>query len=933
MSTQLTLKKFLCALVFTINFMASYSQEATRRDNSPNAKINWEELNKLTEEAYLAGEYEKAFQYCEQAVVQAEKEFGKRHLNYALALNNLGILYSSYKLDYKKAEPLYRQALRIYEEVNKENLDYGICLDNLAILYHDLGNYSKAELFYVQALSAKEKASGKENADYATSLNNLAELYREEGNYARAEALYEQSLVIFEKVLGKSDPNYALVLGNLAFLCQAQGSYAKAEHFFIQTLDVVEKTLGKEHPSYATVLNNLGFLYEKKGLYAKAELLHLQALSIREKTWGKDHLEYALSLNSLAVLYSHQGNDSKAEALFLQAYDIFEKNLGKDHPDCSKPLNNLALMYNMKRNLAKSEPYFLGVNENMIKQIDRYFPTLSESEREGFYKTLKNRFETFNSFALKRKEQNPAIVGAMYNNQLATKALLFTTSNKIRNRILLSKDTALIHLYQDWQAKRNALGKTFQMSLKEKQNANINVEQLEEEINTLEKKLSSQSEIFKREREQKLYTWQDVQRSLNKREAAIEIIRFRKFGTLRILTDSSDVRQTRYRQYGLTDTAYYAALIVTPQSKLPELVLLENGTELETRYLKYYKNSIQFKLPDTLSYKKFWKPVADRIRQNKNIKTVYISPDGFYNAINLQTLQNPATKKYVVEESNIRLVTNTKDLINWKREHKKNFVNGAALFGYPDYSRKDTTASGIDKKRDIAFFNTAPDSIQRLFAERQIKRLPGTRIEIDAINKLLVDNQVKAVLYMERLATEEEIKALRSPAILHIATHGFFLHDIVIKEDRTFAGFDAKKFVDNPLLRSGLLLAGSQQAVNGSTDSDSEDGILTAYEAMNLTLDDTELVILSACETGLGEIKNGEGVYGLQRAFQTAGAWSLLMSLWKVDDNATQELMILFYKNWLESGDKYEALLRAQSSLKAKYKHPYYWGAFVLVGD
>src|SRR6185295_11834907 len=127
--------------------------------------------------------------------------------------------------------------------------------------------------------------------------------------------------------------------------------------------------------------------------------------------------------------------------------------------------------------------------------------------------------------------------------------------------------------------------------------------------------------------------------------------------------------------------AYYAALIVTPQSKLPELVLLENGTELETRYLKYYKNSIQFKLPDTLSYKKFWKPVADRIRQNKNIKTVYISPDGFYNAINLQTLQNPATKKYVVEESNIRLVTNTKDLINWKREHKKNFVNGAALFG------------------------------------------------------------------------------------------------------------------------------------------------------------------------------------------------------------------------------------------------------------
>ena len=160
MSIQFITKRILCTLVFTINFLTSFSQEIPQK-NSEGEKINWETLNKLTEESYLAGEYEKALQYSEQAVTQAEKEFGKRHLNYALALNNLGILYSSYKLDYKKAEPLYRHALRIYEEYGKDSPDYGICLDNLAILYHDLGNYSKAESFYVRALSIKEKILGK----------------------------------------------------------------------------------------------------------------------------------------------------------------------------------------------------------------------------------------------------------------------------------------------------------------------------------------------------------------------------------------------------------------------------------------------------------------------------------------------------------------------------------------------------------------------------------------------------------------------------------------------------------------------------------------------------------------------------------------------------------------------------------------------------
>lgn len=251
------------------------------------------------------------------------------------------------------------------------------------------------------------------------------------------------------------------------------------------------------------------------------------------------------------------------------------------------------------------------------------------------------------------------------------------------------------------------------------------------------------------------------------------------------------------------------------------------------------------------------------------------------------------------------------------------------MFGYPDYSGQDTVSANPHEKRTVSFI----DSTQRIFNGGRVASLPGTQKEVKMVTQLLAGNQVAVNEYMDRRATEAEIKAVDNPGILHIATHGFFLPDITMLHGQTFAGFDARKMKQNALLRSGLLLANSQLAINGVRTPDMEDGILTAFEAMNLNLDDTELVVLSACETGLGEIRNGEGVYGLQRAFQTAGAKSVLMSLWRVDDAATQELMTEFYKNWLGGDDKRTAFSKAQTTLRRKYKLPYYWGAFVLVGE
>ena len=209
-----------------------------------------------------------------------------------------------------------------------------------------------------------------------------------------------------------------------------------------------------------------------------------------------------------------------------------------------------------------------------------------------------------------------------------------------------------------------------------------------------------------------------------------------------------------------------------------------------------------------------------------------------------------------------------------------------------------------------------------------IPLLPATKTEVDEIGKLFpADQPIQSVT--ENQATESFIKGVDSPKSLHIATHGFFLEDLDFSNESNF-----QKYIENPLLRSGLILAGAGDFItNGIGTDGNEDGILTAYEVMNLNLDQTDLVVLSACETGLGTVKNGEGVYGLQRSFQIAGAKSIIMSLWSVDDEATKDLMILFYKAWLTSENKHEAFRIAQTQLKQKYPNPFYWGAFVMIGE
>jgi CHAT domain-containing protein/Tfp pilus assembly protein PilF len=856
------------------------------------------------------GLFPKAESYFLQSLGIQKKTLGEDHHAVAVSLNSLGITYRNMG-DYPKAEPYLLQALAIEKKINSSDRTVlSKSLQYLGVLYHDMANYPKAEPYYLQALEINKEELGENHPTVADMLNNLGVLYDDMGNYPKAEPYYFKAFEITKKALGEDHPSAAPPLNNLGNLFDEMGQYHKAEPYKLKALEIEKKTLGDDHPEVAASLNNIGNLYVNMGQYAKAEPFFITALEIRRKKNGEAHPRTASSWESLGVLYKKMGQYAKAEPFYLKSMDIQKKALGEAHPDVASLLASMGQFYIANGQMDKAEIHLLNWNAKKQAQIQRYFPFLSDQDKEKLYESnLSWGQELFKSFCIERYTVKKAIAIELYNDQLATKGLLLNSSAKWKHRIKTSGDKKLFNLYNAWEQNQNKLNRLFQ-STDSTERAGIDTVQAQTE--KMEKELSLRSENFAKLADKKQVHWKEVQKALKTGEAAIEIIRVKKFGIKHLATDSSDPQKPVYKIKGLTDTIYYAAMIVKPESLIPEMVLLKNGNELEGKYLKFYQNAVSGQLPDNQSYQRFWEKIAGKVRTSSR---VYFSPDGVYHKINLNTLFNPKTKKFVLEEKDIRLVTVTKDIVNPGPAEENNKL--AELVGFPSYYANSPTASVSTTNRKSPEMSYG----LRLESLGTLADLPGTKVEVDKIASILDAGGWEVKSHTGAGALEQNIKESYKPRLLHIATHGFFQAD-------TTNG-------SSPLLRSGLMLTGAGSTLKGEKNETGEDGILTAYEAMNLNLDNTDLVVLSACETGLGEIKNGEGVYGLQRAFKVAGAKTIIMSLWKVSDQATQELMVSFYKHWLSMQNigKRAAFLAAQKELKAKYPNPYFWGAFVMVGE
>jgi tetratricopeptide (TPR) repeat protein len=863
------------------------------------------------------GKYSQSELMCHQALAIRKKVLGEDHPDYAASISNLAKLHER-KGNYLKAEPLYKQSLVIIKKsFGEEHPSHATSLDNLAVLYVDMGNYAKAELLYQQALEIRKTALGVDHRNYAISLNNMALLYYKIGNYAKAESLYKQSLKIIEKVLGVDHPDYATSLSNLAVLFNSMGNSTQAEPLCKLSLAIRKKTLGEDHPDYATSLNNLAILYKDIGNYAQAEPLFQQVLTIREKTLNNEHPDYAISLNNLAGLYKNMGNYTKAELLFQQALTILKKILGKDYSFYATSLYNLASLYAQSNKYPTAFPLFTQALQIYQNQIIQNFAWLSENQREQYFKSIGFNFDIFHSFALKAHKNIPQTLSDDYNYQLFTKGLQLATAQQMRNRIAASGDTALLADYENWLAQRRSLGKLYENTIAQRESMGIDIDSLEEAANRAEADLARRSEVFAEATDTTRYSWQDVQRKLQANEAAVEIARFNWF--------SKD----------WTDTVYYALMVITPQTKEhPTIIWLKNGNDLEGKHFKNYADALQRGENDFDSYLQYWKPL-DSLLQGAN--KVFLSLDGIYHKINLEALLTPESK-YLGDVKELQLVGSTKDLVKTKPATTKSL--SALLIGNPAYSADSTqlASAAMPFKNPNTTDAYLPDNTRS--ATYQLKELPATQAEIDSIGAVLTKQGYRVHAYSGKQAVEEVVKSADSPRILHLATHGAFLADpSPDKQDNTrlLMGMDMQRATENPLLRSQLYFSGAQETLSGKypLDATYDNGILTAYEAVNLNLRGTELVVLSACETGLGEVRNGEGAFGLQRAFQVAGARSVMMSLWKVSDSATSLFMSTFYRQWLQTGDKRQAFKATQQVLRANpnYKHPYFWGAFVLVGE
>lgn len=577
----------------------------------------------------------------------------------------------------------------------------------------------------------------------------------------------------------------------------------------------------------------------------------------------------------------------------------------RDFRESTIPFSNYAYFTMRDNKFEEARKTYRELFDLNTSWINDIIFTFGEKAFVTYYNSkLKEGYENFHSFVKLAKEKQPALFPELsqqaYNNLLFTKSISLKGTQRRKEAFLSANDPNITKLYDEWIEKKQQLIRQYlktddpsAVDTTNKINAAL-LSTMQQEVSQLENDLTLKAKDFKKYLNIVPPDWKTVRDQLKEGEAAIEMIRF----------------QWKNKIF-YSDTSYYAAYIITKNSSYPEVVYLTAAAaDLDNKYYKLYKNHIRFKTDDKESFNQYWKPIAEKMA---GIKKIYFSPDGIYHLINIATLKNQESKQFLLDEVEIQYTTSGTD-INAKSSAN---ISTAILFGRPSYKLETPQLTTIAKPLTRSYV--------RGFKEENIQDLPGTEVEVVSIKKELDQYKINTNLFLKEKATEDELYKLHSPGILHIATHGYW----------SPAGENATEGyrVFNAMANSGLLLSGVVNYYDNKTFPETYDGVLTAYEAQNLDLQNTSLVILSACETSLGHMDAGEGVYGLQRAFRAAGAGSIMTSLWKVDDNATKDFMIAFYQQYLKTKNKSAAFIAAQKAIKEKYIHPYFWGAFVMMGE
>lgn len=844
---------------------------------------------------YLASAYTAQSKFTEaealflRALAIREKTDRPDRVEVGMVLKNLA-LNEIEAGQYSKAEQHLTQALAIVEKaLPPEHPFYATILISLGVSYYYRADFARAVPLFERGLELREKFSGHESAETAIALQNLAAAYRELGQYQRARPLMQKALRIEEAIFGPDNVDVGRILSNIGYLQIQIKDFKGAEASFLRMIAIFEKQLGPEAPLLTLGLQNLGDTYRRMEMFDKSERLLRRVLAINEKEGRNATLFGAMAIHNLGVLYKERGQYARAEQMFSRAMSLLEPIVGSDQSRTAAITIQIAFTRAAAGNVDGAVNALIQASQVREKTFLQNLSLGSERGKIEFLETYARELDATISIQSRMAPNNPAALHLAIETLLRRKGrALDAMADAIQDlrRSSDPEDTRLLNELMDLRAQIASL--SIKGSVDDRESPlPEQIQTLSEQSDALESAVSRRSTRFRNASAP--ITLEAVQSAVPTDAALVEFALFRTFNP----------RAVEQKCFG---EPRYAAYVVR-QHTAPQFVDLGRASVVDAAVETLRKALSDPTRNDVKALaRKLDRLVMAPVRKRAGSpKHLLISPDGALNLVPFGALVDE-TGRYLIETYAISYLTSGRDLLRLSSASEAK--SQPAIVADPDFgdAHGDAHGDAIAATRDIVQIGA-----------REFTPLTGTSEEARDLAALLPE----ACVYTRNLATETAIKQFASPRILHIATHGFFVAPTQASD------------LENPLLRSGLALAGANTF---STEPD--DGVLTALEVAGLDLGGTDLVVLSACNTGVGDIGTSEGVYGLRRALVLAGSKNQMMSLWSVSDSATRDLMIAFYKHLLAGEDCAAALQHVQLRMigDPKTSHPFYWAGFIESG-
>lgn len=943
-----------------------------------------DQQNKQLMEYYRGGKFSQAAQCGEAVLKIRRKVLGATHRDYAASLNNLAALYYNMGEYEKTSPLFLESAEIRKAKLGRLHPEYAQSLNNSAALKNMLGDYTGAIKLFGEASAIWKQVLGSQHYEYATSLHNLARCYSEIGQYATAENLYQESLQIVKDNYGDDHPEFATSLNNLALLYELMGDFERAEPLYQQCKEIRSAALGEQHPAYANVLNNLGTLYRDQGKYALARTFLTESLEAHRAAYGNNHTIVATSLNNLALLHQKRKEVESAKKLYAEASKIVKEKLGSEHPRYADILINQGNLNEMEGLTQEAEEDFLAALRIREKVFGGQHPDYAATllrlatfySDTGKYNQAKDYSR--DSILLQRRQLDRNAIAQSARQQLANQRQLrpyldFRLTDAVEGRIdpaiaaeemwqwkgsvtrrqkayrLIANTPSLKPLYVELQSVTQQLSalarKTPPAPSKNQQDKGARekwentFDRLSQRREHLEREIAAQSDTFKRITNP--ITVQTVQSLLEPKTVFVDLLQY-----------SHRTSQKNVRGSDQGDTRFLAFVI--PKQGEVSVVPLGDAARLKES-IEQFRRAFQGK-PLTgkerllsqdasqLIRRDFWQPIEEHLL---DADTVLISSDTTVSTLPLNAIPGKNQGTYLIEDYRIATLPMVQQLEEIKSPNPNDLKSGKLLvvgdINYDlnepitDPSSVNLSTSKIDSTNSDVSSLASRREWQELRdqANNQFSPLAGFKKELEVVESIFRSDDSDIITLSGAKATKSSfLQKSGSATILHVITHGYFAsaspsgrasgttdvkqHDSTDTNTANDSSVEQTIKTFAPGLLSGLAFAGANQSSKAS--SLAKDGILRASEIEVSSLNQAELVVLSACETGLGQVTSGEGITGLQRAFHIAGAKCVVASLWKVDDRATVELMEQFYLNLIEKKQpRIDAMRNAQLTMLDRY--------------